>query len=182
MPLHSRLQQVTHDSRHSFKGQNMGRPENISQLKPQTKQQQHITDNYQAPINHYTVADMHGAAASSPSPSLLARIRLHYFHPVAVTRRKNRIKTIQITAKTALLLCIALIIFASVRNIIRLRNANPGHTIFTIPPAGVRKPFPFTVQNFHALFTALTDQKNLISSQSDPQPQQKALKQHRTEN
>lgn len=81
-----------------------------------------------------------------------------------------------------MLLSIALIIFASVRNIIRLKNTNPGHTIFTIPPAGVRKPFPFTVQNFRALFNILSSEKNIISSQPAPHQQQKALKQHRTEN
>lgn len=160
----------------------MGTTDNIRKLKPQPEQRQHKTDNQQAPINNHTADAKHSAATSSPSHSLQSRVCQYYFHPAATIRRKNRIKTIQITAKTALLLSIALIIFASVRNIIRLKNTNPGHTIFTIPPAGVRKPFPFTVQNFRALFNALKSEKNIISSQPAPHQQQKALKQHRTDN
>ncbi|WP_371687761.1 hypothetical protein ABVF47_006355 [Snodgrassella alvi] len=160
----------------------MGTTDNIRKLKPQPEQQQHKIGNHQASINHHAAADKHSVATSSPSHSLLSRVCHYYFHPAATIRRKNRIKTIQITAKTALLLSIALIIFASVRNIIRLKNTNPGHTIFTIPPAGVRKPFPFTVQNFRALFNTLSSEKNIISSQPAPHHQQKALKQHRTDN
>lgn len=160
----------------------MGTTDNIRKLNPQPEQQQHKIGNHQASINHHAAADKNSVASSSPSHSLLSRVCHYYFHPAATIRRKNRIKTIQITAKTALLLSIALIIFASVRNIIRLKNTNPGHTIFTIPPAGVRKPFPFTVQNFRALFNTLSSEKNIISSQPAPHQQHKAPKQHRTEN
>lgn len=67
-------------------------------------------------------------SARTATPSLLLRLYHYYFNPDKTVRRKNRISSLQTSARFSILICIALIIFASVRNIIRLKHASITNT------------------------------------------------------
>lgn len=86
-------------------------------------------------------------SARTATPSLLLRLYHYYFNPDKTVRRKNRISSLQTSARFSVLICIALIIFASVRNIIRLKHASITNT-HTLPNSGIKNtPAPIKIHN-----------------------------------
>lgn len=105
------------------------------------------TGSDKQPLSKGKISPETQTSARTATPSLLLRLYHYYFNPDKTVRRKNRISSLQTSARFSVLICIALIIFASVRNIIRLKHASITNT-HTLPNSGIKNtPTPIKIRN-----------------------------------
>ncbi|OOX79419.1 hypothetical protein BGH94_04275 [Snodgrassella alvi] len=105
------------------------------------------TGSDKQPLSKGKISPETQTSARTATPSLFLRLYHYYFNPDKTVRRKNRISSLQTSARFSVLICIALIIFASVRNIIRLKHASITNT-HTLPNSGIKNtPAPIKIRN-----------------------------------